>query len=45
MAGLHFPQLFYFISFITLMGWPVLLNEGVDVAVKGTLAMGMRGWR
>lgn len=40
-ATLHFPQLMYFLAFATVMGWPVLLDEGVGTAVRGTLRTGM----
>jgi alpha-1,2-glucosyltransferase len=40
-ATLHTPQLFYFLAFSTIFGWPVLLNEGVGKAIKGTLRTGL----
>ncbi len=40
-ATIHTPQLFYFLAFSTIFGWPVLLNEGIGKAVKGTLKMGL----
>ncbi|KAI5449085.1 glucosyltransferase [Naganishia albida] len=40
-ATLHFPQLLYFLAFATVMGWPVLLEKGVERAVRGTIATGL----
>lgn len=41
-ATLHGPQMLYFLAFSTLMGLPMLLNEGVGKVIKGTLEVGLK---
>lgn len=40
-ATIHFPQLLYFLAFSTIIGWPVLCDEGVERVVRGTLRTGL----
>lgn len=40
-ATLHFPQVLYFLAFAAILGWPVLINEGIKAFATGTVKTGV----
>lgn len=44
-ASLHYAQIPYFLAFSTLLGWPVLLEEGIERTLRGVISLALGSLR